>query len=220
MRTPGTTIDRRRAKRAGFTLIELLAVILIIGILATILITQLGGAEDAANVQTTKQKLGTLEVVLDAYDRDKGDYPSSTFTADQGVANDGLNVGIEALVVALWSNGYEAGGHLGDEVDRLQNVDGDFSGTSLTDFGTRGLFEIADAWGNPLAYFHHRDYEVKDRPYLTHHPDTGAEIQSAPRAFFNAATGRYYAHDSFQLISAGEDAIFGTPDDITKFDRE
>ncbi len=47
----------RRTTSAGFTLLELLAVILIIGILATVLITQLYGARKAANVSLTQARL-------------------------------------------------------------------------------------------------------------------------------------------------------------------
>ena len=206
--------------RAGFTLIELLAVILIVGILATVLISQLGGATEAANIQSTRGKLAILGSAMESYEYDKGDYPPSSFTDEQGVANDGVNVGIEAMVVAMWSDGYEAGHKLDEEADRLVNTDNDSSGKTLTDFGTRGLFELADAFGNPLAYFHRRDYEVKDRDYITFDLETGEELHSFPKAFFNEKTGRFYNRMSYQLISAGQDALFGTEDDITAFDRE
>lgn len=208
--------------RAGFTLIEILAVILIVGILATILISQLGGAEEAARVQSTRQALGRLEAALKAYEVEFGDYPPSTFSDEQGVANDGANVGVESLVVALWSNGYEGGGHLGDVADQLLNIDGDRAGKSLTDFGNRELLEIVDAWENPIAYFHRRDYEVTDREYLTFDPATGEEITSYPRAYRNATTGRFFSHQSFQLISAGPDGDFNGEfdDNITTFERD
>ncbi|MCP4069060.1 MAG: hypothetical protein GY741_12335, partial [Phycisphaeraceae bacterium] len=125
-----------------------------------------------------------------------------------------------ALVVAMWSNKYDAGGNLTEEADRLENVDGDFSGRSLTDFGTRGLFEIVDTFGNPIAYIHRRDYEKKDRRYMTIDPESGEELQSAPRAFYNEKLGQYFAYRKYQLISAGPDAEFGNEDDITAFERD
>jgi type II secretion system protein G len=209
---------RSAAPRAGFTLIEILAVILIVGILAGILISQLGGADDAAKVQTTRQKLAMLEGAIKSYELEYGDYPPSSFTDEQGHPNDGTNVGIEALVVAFWSNGYY-GGELSDEADNLENVDGDFSGQSLTDFGERALFEIVDGWGNPIAYLHRRDYEEKNRLYLTLDTETGAEIHSIPEAFWDTEKGTFYRARSFQVISAGPDAEFGTDDDITTFNR-
>jgi len=209
-----------RSGRRGFTLIELLAVILIVGILATILITQLGGAEAAAKVQSTRGKLAMFEGAIDQYSTEFGGAPSSSFTSEQGVDNDGTNVGVEALVVALWSNGYEAGGLLTEAADELVNTDGDSSGKSLTDFGNRFLFELADDWENPIAYISHRDYEVTNRAYVTYDPQTGEEQRSTPNAFKNPSTGRFYHHTTFQLISAGPDALFGTEDDITTFDRD
>jgi prepilin-type N-terminal cleavage/methylation domain-containing protein len=207
-------------RRAGFTLIEILAVILIIGILATILVTQLGGAEEAAKVQTTRQQLATLEGALNTYEIEFGDYPSSSFSDEQGVPNDGTNVGVECLVVALWSRGYEGGGFLDDIADQLINVDGDHSGKSLTDFGTRALLEIVDGWGNPIAYIHRRDYELTNRAYLTFNDVTGEEIRSFPKAFRDPLKDRFYNFMKFQLISAGPDGEFGGPDDITVFDRD
>ena len=204
----------------GFTLIEILAVILILGILATILITQLGGAEQAAREQTTAQKMAKIEAAIEHYAREFGGYPPSSFQGDQEVSNDGTNVGNEALVVTLWSKKWNAGGLLDDVVDQLVNVDEDSTTRQLTDFGNRALLEIPDDWGNPLAYIERTDYAVTGRPYVTYDGETGLELESAPSAFKNPATGLYYNAQRFQLISAGPDGEFGTEDDITTFDRE
>ena len=212
-------IERRfllNRSRSGFTLIEILAVVLIVGILATILITQLSGAEEAANVQTTKQELVKLSGVIDSYENKYGQFPPSSFTTQQGVANDGTNVGVEALVVALWSNKYEAGGLI--EPDRLKNTDGDSSARTLGDLG-RGLLEFVDGWENPIAYIRKDDYATRGRLYGTFDPETGEQILSEPKALGNATTGRYYENFKFQLISAGPDGWFGTEDDITHFNR-
>jgi hypothetical protein len=138
----------------------------------------------------------------------------------QEVANDGTNVGIEALVVTLWSNKFEAGGLLNDVRDKLINSDGDRSTKQLTDFATRDLLEIADPWENPIAYIEKSDYAVTNRRYLTIDTETGQQVESIPLAFKNPATGQYYSALGFQLISAGPDGHFGTEDDITPFQRE
>jgi len=204
--------------RAGFTLIELLAVILIIGILATILITQLGGAEEAAKMASTRTKLSMLEGVIDSYANEFGGAPPSSFTAEQGVPNEGTNVGIEALVVTLWSKGWEAGGAGNDFVDELVNTDGDASPQRLTDFETRDLLEISDDWGNPVAYISHGDYEITNRAYVTLDPSTSEPLSSTPKALRDETTGRFFEFRNFQLISAGPDCLFGTEDDITNFE--
>jgi len=202
--------------RSGFTLIELLAVLMIISLLVAVLVTQLGGADALTKIQLTRQEMVGLEAAIAEYERMTGDYPPSSFTANQGVSNDGDNVGNEALVVALFSNDFEAGGVM--SADELGNVDGDASTKRLTDFETRSLLEILDKFGNPLAYIHRTDYGEEDRAYLTRDPITDEFIESIPVAFKNPVTGRYYNHRSFQLISAGADGEFGTIDDITSFD--
>ncbi len=219
MQLRASTARTSAVARAGFTLIEILAVILIIGILATILLTQLGEAEDSARIQNTRRQLAMLEGVIDAYTNEKGNCPPSSFTSKQGVQNDGTNVGVEVLVVALWSDGYDAG-DLGNLADGLINSDADASGTNLTDFDTRNLLEIADDWGNPIAYFNRRDYGETGRVYVTYDPITGVELRSIPKAFKNATTGRFYRASSYQLISAGPDGLFDTEDDVTTFDHD
>lgn len=207
---------RATTRRAGFTLFELLAVILIVGILAGILVVNLGEASDATHARQTELRIGEIEAVLSDYESEFGEYPPSSFSVEQGVANDGENVGIEALVVALWSNNWEAGGYL--EPEDLANTDGDSSAKTLGDLG-RSLFELADMWGNPLAYIHRSDYGADDRTYVTIAED-GTETRSVPRAFKDPRTDRYFRRNKFQLISAGQDGVFGTEDDITTFERE
>jgi prepilin-type N-terminal cleavage/methylation domain-containing protein len=205
-------------QRAGFTLIELMAVLLIISVLTTILVVNLAGAQESSEIQNTRQLIASLDAVIEDYNSNReGDYPRSSFDEASGVSNDGTNVGNEALVVALFSEGWEAGGGMTNLADELINLDGDRSGKKLTDFGSRELLEIADAWGNPLAYIHRIDYELKPRPYMTFDGEDGSELISMPKAQMNATTGRFYKARSFQLISAGPDGEFGTEDDITNF---
>lgn len=207
------------SRTRGFTLIELLAVLLILSILVAIMVSNLGDAEGAARIQTARQELGKLEAAVKSYQNENGGAPPSSFLPAQEVANDGLNVGIEALVVALWSQKYEAGGLLADVRDRLVNTDNDRSTKQLTDFDSRELLEIPDPWENPIAYVERADYGVTNRRYLT--IDTaGEEVESVPTAFKNPSTGQFYSAQGFQLISAGPDGRFGTEDDVTPFQRE
>ena len=208
----------RAALRAGFTLLELLAVILIVAVLATVLITQLGGAEDAANAASTRQFLQSLEAIIAEYEHEHGRFPPSSFSAEQGVPNEGENVGVEALVVALYSNGWEAGGHDIDD-ERFGNTDGDVSSRHITDFGNRKLLEFVDYWGNPIAYIHRMEYAVDNRAYVTISGE-GEELRGFPKAYKDPVKGRYYKHSRFQLISAGADGEFGTQDDLCNFERE
>lgn len=201
----------RTCARAGFTLLELLAVLLILSILVGILVTSLGGAEDATLESLTKNFIAQIEVALSEYEVEHGDYPRSSLPDDLELATNEVNVGAEALVVAFFSDGWEAAGAVSD--DRLGNTDGDRSKKTLTDFGSPDLFEILDAWDNPIAYFHHADY---DRPqwYTTFDPTTGEPIDTEVAARSSATTRRAHNPRSFQLISAGLDGRFGTEDDL------
>jgi len=200
-----------RTARAGFTLIELLAVLLILSILVGILVTSLGGAEDATQQSLTENFIAQIEVALSEYEIEHGDYPRSSFGPGLDLAANEMNVGAEALVVAFFSGGWEAAGAVAD--DRLGNSDGDRSKKSLTDFGSRDLFEIMDSWDNPIAYFHHSEY---GRPqwYTTFDTATGEPIETEVHARTTATTQRLRNPRSFQLISAGLDGRFGTEDDL------
>jgi prepilin-type N-terminal cleavage/methylation domain-containing protein len=204
--------------RAGFTLLELLAVIVIVGILAAVLVSQLSGGLTISKTQTTKQFLQKLDLILGEYNLKYGRYPPSSFTPEQGVPNDGENVGIEALVVALYSNKWEAGNH---EIDPkyFGNIDNDQSARSLTDFGNRNLLELVDEWQNPIAYIYRTDYGLENRVYVTVGED-GQEVRGTPVALKDPLKGQYFKHDSFQLISAGPDCLFNTGDDLYNFEFE
>jgi prepilin-type N-terminal cleavage/methylation domain-containing protein len=208
-----------RTARAGFTLIEILAVILIIGILTGVLVSQLGGADDAAKSSLTKSYLKQLELTIKEYSNAKGGFPSSHFDADAGIDNGGTNIGAEALYVALFTDGW-VDAIDAELVDNLGNTDGDSSSRVLVDGMGRELHEIVDAWENPIAYIDRLDYGIENREYVTYSPDTGEEIQSYVSARKMAGKDRYHKRTEFQLISAGQDGEFGTDDDITNFKED
>lgn len=211
---------RPHARTAGFTLIEILAVILILGILASVLLVNLRDTQGATLVSDAKMELTKIGSAIDHYASEYGAAPLSSFTPEQEVANEGTNVGIEALVVTLFSRKYEAGGLLSKERDELENTDGDSSTKRLTDFDTRDLLEFVDPWGNPIAYIERNDYAANNRLYLTYDAETGEEVTSTATAYKNPRTGQYYRPQGYQLVSAGPDGRFGTDDDVTNFDRD
>lgn len=200
-----------RGARAGFTLIELLAVLLIVSILAVVLVTQVGSAREAVEVRLTRVYLEQLAAALGEYESEFGDWPRSAFGEELGSAPNTVNLGAECLVVQLWSEGWEGGG-LGE--DRFVNADGDRTNRPLSELGSRELFEFSDDWGNPIAFFHRRDYGRVDL-YQTWDPTTGERLESRVQALKNPTTGRWYAPHGFQLFSAGPDGLFGTEDDLT-----
>lgn len=68
--------NKRKAK--GFTLIELLIVITIIGILSTILLPNLGTAQDKAKEASVKAVMHTLQLAVESYSIDEGTYPAGS----------------------------------------------------------------------------------------------------------------------------------------------
>lgn len=210
----GSRVERAVARArgiAGFTLLELLAVLLILSLLVAVLVTTLGSAEEVVQEKLTGTRLAQIASVLTEYEIDQGDWPPSAFTAEQGEAPNGTNVGAECLVLALWAGGRDGAGL--DE-DWLGNVDGDYAKKKLDGtFPDRGLRELLDTWGNPIAYLHHADYGRSDL-YLTLDPLTGEKVESVVEARKNPATGDFADRRRYQLISAGADGRFGTEDDV------
>jgi prepilin-type N-terminal cleavage/methylation domain-containing protein len=203
------------SSRAAFTLLELIAVLAILSILAAFLVTQLGTAEEVVQEKLQRAKLSEVALAISHYESEEGDFPLSSLAQSQGTLPNAINVGAELLVMALWSGGLDG---CGLSTDALDNTDGDRFARPVGDLETRELFELVDAWGNPIAYFHHADYGRED-VYTTFDAATGDPVESQVRAIRNAKTKLYHEHRGFQLVSAGSDGRFGTDDDITSFRR-
>ena len=203
-----------RRDQRGFTLIELLAVIVILTILTLFLMPMLVGAIKANEVQRTQVLMLKIHGALDDYEQDKGDLPPSNFTTEQGTPPNLTNLGSECLYLALCAD--KAAG-FGKFDDVLKNTDDDQVPKRFPGFEVPALFELCDPWGNPIAYFHHRDYERHDQ-YVTYDAKTEERIENNVHALKSEKTGRYYEPRGAQMISAGPDGKFGSGDDITSFD--
>ncbi|MFT5284659.1 MAG: prepilin-type N-terminal cleavage/methylation domain-containing protein [Planctomycetota bacterium] len=203
------------SKRAGFTLIEMIAVLLILTVLVGIFVSQIGGAQELVESKIARAQLEQIAVAAAEYEVEEGDYPASHFDQNMGAAPNAINLGIERLVLALWSDGFDGCGLSPDDLD---NLDGDRSAKALSDLPTSDLFEMVDPWGNPIAYFHHTDYEREDL-YQTFDALTGERVDGKVRALRNSKTKLFFEHRRFQLISAGPDGLFATEDDIANFNR-
>jgi prepilin-type N-terminal cleavage/methylation domain-containing protein len=199
-----------QSERGGFTLLELMAVIVILGILIAVLVPRLGKAKETMKEQMTKSLLANLDAALAEYENHFGDYPPSQFLEKWGPMPNSTNLGGETMVLGLWSPDW---GGVSLSEDKLINTDNDETKKPCAKFGKPSLFEIADEWGNPIAYIHNRDYGRQDH-YVTKSNETGETIDSIVKAQMNPQTKTYYNPKKYQLISAGLDGEFGTEDDI------
>jgi general secretion pathway protein G len=67
---------RRRKNRYGFTMIELMAMLIIIGLLATLVVTKVATKIDQARVTTTKANLKVLHSAVTQFRMDTGRLPT------------------------------------------------------------------------------------------------------------------------------------------------
>jgi len=66
-----------RSKSQGFTLLEVMVVIVILGILASMVVPNLMGSQERANMQKAVSDVTALETSLSLYKMDNYDYPST-----------------------------------------------------------------------------------------------------------------------------------------------
>jgi general secretion pathway protein G len=95
-------MEKRRTRKArfGFTMIELMAVLIILGLLATVLVRNFMGQTDKARVTTTKVNLRLLHSAVSQFKMDTGRFPTE---------EEGLKVLIEQPSDVTR---YEPGGYL------------------------------------------------------------------------------------------------------------
>ncbi len=67
---------RKKKKRYGFTMVELMAMLIIIGLLATLVVTRVASHIDRARVITTKANLRELHAAVNQFKMDTGNYLS------------------------------------------------------------------------------------------------------------------------------------------------
>jgi general secretion pathway protein G len=71
-----TRKQRKRYVRYGFTMVELMAMLIIIGLLATLVVTKVTSKIDQARVTTTKANLKILHSAVNQFKMDTGRFPT------------------------------------------------------------------------------------------------------------------------------------------------
>lgn len=71
-----TRKERKRRVKYGFTMVELMAMLIIIGLLATLVVTKVASKIDQARVTTTKANLKALAAAVNQFKMDTGRFPA------------------------------------------------------------------------------------------------------------------------------------------------
>ncbi len=200
--------------RRAFTLIELLVVISILTLLLGIAAAYYGNFQEEGKRADTRSRLEQLSGLLEQYKNRKGDYPFSRLERYGLKAKNDVNEGIEALVVGLFHQDYD-GERIPEEY--LRNQDGeDVADKNVTIHGLPVLLEVVDAWENPLVYIRYDDYG-RESCYEFQDFDTAEPVPKVVTGAVSELTGGFYAKESYQLLSVGEDGVYGTRDDIASY---
>lgn len=91
-----------KSKEKGFTLLEVMVVIVILGVLASMVVPNLIGSQDRANMQKAVSDINALETSLSMYKLDNYDYP----TTEQGLDALTVETDIEPLPRRFPEDGY------------------------------------------------------------------------------------------------------------------
>ena len=214
---------RARVGLRGFSFVEILVVMGIIAVLVGLGLGAFKIVSQKAPEVKTKALLQKVRASVDAW---KGSYKATLPSDLQKLVLLGLpfkpgkpqppnttNAGIEAVVQCLYLPGTDQNPDLDGD---LANTDADNLDKALSKTGLTALFEIVDAWGNPLVYFTDADYAKAEKDPPTYicgeeAPNAGAAVNPKP---WRNESGAFAQSGGYQLYSMGPDGLPNTDDDI------
>ena len=200
--------------RAGFTLIELMVVIIILALLFSILIPAVSSIMTSSLRKASAVEIQQIENALRLYESDYRDFPPSTLKELGLKQENGINSGIESLVLCL-SSRHKTASYYEFQEDKLENTDADISPIPLkvlvdSIFNTNALLELVDPWGNPYIYFHSRDLTATTKQLYN---IGGTETLVTPYSG-ESKTGLFPGYGRYQILSSGPDNEIHSEDDV------
>ncbi|MBP7950938.1 MAG: type II secretion system protein [Verrucomicrobiales bacterium] len=159
-------------KSRGFTLVELLVAIGIVALLATMAVGYMQLANKRANIRSTEQRIKAIEMWLEAYKQDNGEYPDAadekaTTEVAGGTYTCGGAMAIYQAITADGNDqikGYRARTDRGEQAGASRGEIGWTNGTIYaqdmnTDPEKKGWYKkidekwmFVDAFGHPFEY--------------------------------------------------------------------
>ena len=106
------SLSRTQKPWAGFTLLEVMVVIVILGVLASLVVTNLLGNKEKADRQKAISDIVALENALDMYRLDNGRYPTTEQEARLYKSLDKLEALIQQPANMADSRNYRTGGYI------------------------------------------------------------------------------------------------------------
>ena len=173
-------------KKKGFTLIELLVVVAIIGVLATVVLGALGSAKNKATDSAAVSSLKQLELALELYYLDNGEYPRAP--QSYGINNAGTAyLSSQALQFASEIDPYLKGISANDFFLKKGTQWGDFYYRSTPDNNYQSYYSSVATPTRPTAsdndggYFPTREPGTGPNGHTTGHYGSSFEIGSDGR---------------------------------------
>lgn len=210
-----------RSLKRGVTLMELVVVLVIVSLLSTIAVGIYTKEVVRAKVSRARAEIRTMEVAIQRYHTDTGQYPpsgSGTQLAPNSLDQSTPYAGSGYLQVALRaslsgnSNQPLSLRWNGPYLDWDENKLGTLNGDPITATTPKPSISYLDPWGNPYYYINSNDYSSLGGTHLpTSNPYFSTET------YFNAST--------FQIVSFGPNGTTNTQpnrigtdiDDITNW---
>jgi len=214
--------------KKAFTLMELLVVVLILGLLATMAVGVYTTQVERARYAAARTTIATLDLAINRYQLDTGDWPPSGSLTNPGSAEGIPFEGNGRLQQALTHGLFDpattssAAARWQGPYISVQDIQlGDFFGNPIDTSSTTvlaGDVQILDPWHSPYRYV--RSNGSADDNYTVN------SATKLPATNPYAATDIYYNPTTFQIVSKGPNGItnaaasnaYGTDtDDVTNF---